>query len=347
MATNATENARTRDEYTVGWVTALPTEQVAAIAMLDQRHADLPRLPDDHNIYTLGSIGSHNVVVACLPKGRTGPPSAAFVAMDMVKAFPSIRIPLLVGIGGGIPANKIRLGDVVVGVPGGAHPGVIKWDKGKAIDGGGFERTGSLDKAPASLLTALSKLEAEHRLQGSEIPIYLKEAESKFPRLAGNLLRSPELVDILFKKGYSHINKPESSQENEDNVRDEEDEDGDCRFCDKSETIKRKPREMQIHYGLIASGDQVIKDASRRDRINEDLGGKVLCVETEAAGLMDRFPCMVIRGISDYADSHKNDAWQEHAAAVAAAFAKELLLYIPINEIQMERTVKDILDLGP
>jgi hypothetical protein len=55
----------------------------------------------------------------------------------------------------------------------------------------------------------------------------------------------------------------------------------------------------------------------------------VLCVEMDAAGLMDEFPCAVIRGICDYADSHKNKHWQPYAAATAAACAKELLHVIP------------------
>lgn len=45
-----------------------------------------------------------------------------------------------------------------------------------------------------------------------------------------------------------------------------------------------------------------------------------------AAGLMNSFPCLVIRGICNYSDSHKNDDWQDYAAATAAAYAKELLL---------------------
>jgi nucleoside phosphorylase len=110
--------------------------------------------------------------------------------------------------------------------------------------------------------------------------------------------------------------------------------------------VKKKPRDMCVHYGLIASGNKVIKDAGFRDKLNKDLGGDVLCVEMEAAGLMNNFPCVVIRGICDYADSHKNKAWQEHAAAAAAAFAKELLGYIQPIEINAERPVKDILDQG-
>lgn len=48
---------------------------------------------------------------------------------------------------------------------------------------------------------------------------------------------------------------------------------------------------------------------------------------------MDSFPCLVIRGICDYADSHKNKIWQPYAAAVAAAYAKELLLVIPAQRV--------------
>ncbi|KAF5856198.1 hypothetical protein ETB97_007699 [Aspergillus alliaceus] len=44
---------------------------------------------------------------------------------------------------------------------------------------------------------------------------------------------------------------------------------------------------------------------------------------------MNDFPCIVIGGICDYADSHKNKDWQGHATAVAAATTKELLSLVP------------------
>ena len=119
-----------------------------------------------------------------------------------------------------------------------------------------------------------------------------------------------------------------------------------CRLCDKSKVVKRKPRDMRIHYGLIASGNQVIKDAKTRDKLNKYLYGKVLCVEMEAAGIVTNFPCLVIRGICDYSDSHKNKNWQEYAAAVAAAFAKELLFIVQPNEVQGDRLIKDMLNEG-
>jgi nucleoside phosphorylase len=97
---------------------------------------------------------------------------------------------------------------------------------------------------------------------------------------------------------------------------------------------------MIVHYGLIASGNQVVKDAAFRDMLIKSLEGDVLCIEMEAAGLMNDFPCIVIRGICDYSDSHKNKDWQEHAAAVAAAFAKELLSVVPAQEVEQMLTIK-------
>ena len=79
-------------------------------------------------------------------------------------------------------------------------------------------------------------------------------------------------------------------------------------------------------------------DAVERDIISQALGG-VLCFEMEAAGLMNNFPCLVIRGISDYSDSHKNDGWQRYAAATAAAFAKELLNHLPAARVTQTQTI--------
>jgi nucleoside phosphorylase len=61
----------------------------------------------------------------------------------------------------------------------------------------------------------------------------------------------------------------------------------------------------------------------------------------EAAGLMDNFPCLVIRGICDYADSHKNKQWQGYAAATAAAYAKELLSMIHPSQVEETPAVID------
>src|SRR5579862_7772562 len=102
-----------------------------------------------------------------------------------------------------------------------------------------------------------------------------------------------------------------------------------CEVCDKAFLVQRPARKdftLKIHYGNIASGNEVMKHGPTRDRIAEEDG--VICFKMEAAGLMDRFQCLVIRGICDYADSHDNKIWQPYAAAMAAAAARELLGFV-------------------
>lgn len=254
------------------------------------------------------------MVIACLPKGQYGTNSASAVATRMVGTFPSIKVGILVGIGGGIPP-KVRLGDVVVGTPIDQCPGVVQWDLGKAESEGGFKRTGVLNNPPAALLTALTKLETRHEMSGPKMYQYLDEMGQKWPKLVPTYTRRDCLVDPLF--AYDN--------------------------CARESQLGG---EGHVHYGLIASGNQVIKDAGFRDNLNKSLSGNVLCVEMEAAGLMNHFPCLVIRGICDYADSEKTKDWQEYAAAVAAAYAKELLEYVQPSDVDGECPVKDMLDKG-
>jgi nucleoside phosphorylase len=109
-----------REQYTVGWFCALPTEATAAQAMLDETYPNLPSTNiHSSNIYVFGRVGNHKVVIATLPSGSYGTTSAATTAKEMLLDFPGIRFGLLVGIGGGIPNEEIdiRLGDVVVSKP--------------------------------------------------------------------------------------------------------------------------------------------------------------------------------------------------------------------------------------
>ncbi|KAM0522618.1 hypothetical protein ACHAPE_002211 [Trichoderma viride] len=206
MATNKPKielKSKSRDEYTVGWVCALPKEQTAAIAMLDESHAAVQKPANDPNSYSLGSIGEHNVVIACLPKGQTGNYSAATVATWMVSTFPRIKFGLMVGIGGCIP-SKVRLGDVVISAPTGKYSGVVQWDMGRA-ESGRFQRTGSLNNPPTLLLTALTTLESYHEMNEPKMFEYLETLKEKWPRLAPKYLRSESLKDVLFKADYDHV----------------------------------------------------------------------------------------------------------------------------------------------
>lgn len=289
--------------------------------MLRGRHKDLRTPPSDQNTYTLGSMGDHKIVIAGLPKGRVGNNSAATVATWMLNTFPNIRFGLMCGIGGGVP-DKTRLGDVVISCPRDTYPGVIQWDMGKTEDGK-FIRTGSLAPPLTALLTALAKFKADKIATRTNIRGYLKDLEN-ITDISESFLMSDSLPDVLYEPSYSHMKGD------------------DCNLCDKSKIIQRSPRKggMKIHCGLIASGNQVIKDAALRDELNKKFDNNILCIEMEAAGLMNDFPCVVIRGICDYSDSHKNEKWQDYAAATAAACAKALLMIVHASEIKELQPLK-------
>ncbi|ESZ94731.1 hypothetical protein SBOR_4893 [Sclerotinia borealis F-4128] len=316
------------DDYTVGWICALPqTELVVAGAMLDEEHPVLSAAdPGDTNVYLLGKIGSHNVVIACLPAENTGKVSAAIVAKDLLRSFKTIRFGLMVGVGGGAPScieadlnagkgsededededddedeeeveekGDIRLGDV----------------------GGEFFQTGTLNKPPSILLNAIGMLQEQCvRKGGHNLSEHLTEMVSANPGLARKFEYQGSEKDRLFKQNINHVNGKKS-----------------CKACcgpadvNLVKRVQRHNTSPVLHYGTIGSADQVMKDSMLRDLWAKEKN--IICFEMEAAGLMDTFPCIVIRGICDYADSHKNKIWQPYAAATAAAYAKELLRVIP------------------
>jgi nucleoside phosphorylase len=309
----------THRDYTVGWICALPAEMAAARGMLDQHHKPLEQDPHDENNYTLGCIGVHNVVLACLPGGVTGLTSAVAVAIRMFASFKWLRFGLMVGIGGGVPSHDhdIRLGDVVVSKPSGTFGGVIQYDFGKTVQEGRFTRTGSLNRPPDMLLTALANLQAKHLMEDLELSRKITEMVMEYPKMRTQFTHPGKQEDQLYETGYDHQGDPAT-----------------CAHCDASRLVDREVRISDapvVHYGLIASGNQVMRYSGTRDRLRKELD--ILCFDMGAAGLMDRFPCLVIRGICDYADSHMNKRWQPYAAATAAAYANELLSLIPAKQM--------------
>ncbi|KAJ9607047.1 hypothetical protein H2200_008119 [Cladophialophora chaetospira] len=317
------------EQYQVGVVCALPDEMSAAIAMLDERHQRCTVQDKlDSNNYVLGRIHEHNVVVSCLPAGAYGTVSAARVANDMLRTFPGLRFGLMVGIGGGIPnlskGLDIRLGDVVISQPDKTYGGVVQYDLRKNLGKAQFEQIGVLKPPPTILLSALATLRADHNLCDSAVPDILADTAKTHPKLLRSGYGFPdEENDALYCPQCDGSGASSS-----------------CLLCADGE-IERPTRgdhNPTFWYGVIASGNELMKNATERDRIGQEFGA--LCVEMEAAGLMNGFPCIVIRGICDYADSHKNDAWQKYAALTAAAYAKELLGYVSPEQTKLEQPVQ-------
>ena len=196
----------------------------------------------------------------------------------------------------------------------------MQYDFGKATPSG-FERTGFLNSPPTILLKAVAKLRADHIKRKCRFLKYASKLND-LPTFA----RVNTGLDILFQADYNHVGGAT------------------CEQCSRVRMVDWKPRieEAVVHYGTIVSGNQVVRDATERDGVNSELGG-ILCFEMEAAGLMNDFPCLVIRGICDYADSHKNKRWQAYAAGTAAAYAKEVLSAIPTVNVVKLRTTNEII----
>jgi nucleoside phosphorylase len=322
-------------DYTIGWICAISTEYVAAQAFLDEEHEGPKYVsPNDNNDYTLGRVGRHNILIAVLPDGECGTSSAACVARDMLHSFPNVRIGLMVGIGGGAPSPKhdIRLGDIVVSAPCDWEGGVFQYDFGKTIQNQSFQQTRFLNQPPTVLRTAVSGLKAQYERKGHQLEKAINSILKGNPRLRQKYKRPDPSTDKLYQPRVAHPPDSEASC---------------ATVCgdDPSNLILRPERTEDednpaFHYGLIASANQLMKDALVRDTLAVEKN--ILCFEMEAAGLMNHFPCLVIRGICDYSDSHKNKEWQGYAAMVAAAYTKDLLHRIPPNKVEAENRISDL-----
>ncbi|KAL2866947.1 nucleoside phosphorylase domain-containing protein [Aspergillus lucknowensis] len=317
------------EAYTVGWVCALKCEFEAARLLLDEEHKSLAQPRGDDNIYLLGRMKGHNIVIACVGMGTS---AAAHAAANLLRTFPNIRFGLTVGIGGGAPLapdtsdprKDIRLGDVVVSTAKDSHGGVVQYDKGKMMHDGTFAIASHLNKPPTILSQAVVRLQSNHVLGKGKMTRYINKI-GKLANQQDNLsdYRFPGRDrDFLFKPDYPHAGGR------------------DCSTCDVGQLharLDRKSNDPVVHYGLIGSSNTVMKSARCRDTLRSDWN--VLCFETEAAGLMDNFPCVVIRGISNYSDDHKNDDWRPYAAVVAAEYAKDLLRVIEPEQVDNIDTV--------
>lgn len=358
-------SARERKEYTVGWICAVHTELTAAKAFLDEVDKALPTSEHNDNVYALGRMGEHRVVIAILPFDEYGTVTAANAARNMLHEFPNIRIGLMVGIGGGAPtpSRDIRLGDVVVSSEASTKGGVFEYTRGKPRQDQEFEHTGSLNRPPTLLRSAVAALRSQydegHQLKET-IDIILEKKQGlresfSQPDIDGDHLYKSDVVhpqgdhraciDVCYsrRKGLAsyvwyYVRRIwtllfGASQSTSESLWLEN-------------TVERKPRASRkhnptIHYGLIGSDNWVMKDAKERDALAQK--HEILCFETEAAGLMNHFPCLVIRGICDYADSHKNKDWQGYAAMTAAAYAKDLLSNVVPSRLEKEKKIDEAL----
>ncbi|KAF1952675.1 ankyrin repeat domain-containing protein [Byssothecium circinans] len=251
--------------------------------MLDEEHENAIREvgDNDENVYCMGSVAGHNVVIVCLPAGHIGTNPAAAVATQMRTAFKGIRFGLMVGIGGGVPSAEadIRLGDVVVSQPQWNFGGVVQYDFGRTTPNG-LERVGSLNSPPQILLSAVSTVQANAIMRKSTLSEHLSTLERipTFQRLRAG-------PDVLFEAAYNHEHGA---------------------TCDQCSVESRQPRperesgaEVTVHYGTIASGNQVMKDAAERDRWQSHAAGTAAAYAKELLSVIPAAEVMNTRRAED------------------------------------------------
>ncbi|KAM6540333.1 hypothetical protein FALCPG4_002051 [Fusarium falciforme] len=308
-----------RDEFEVAIICALPLEYDAVSYAFDEfwdqdgdRHG---RAPNDPNTYTTGRIGKFNAVLALL--SRMGKTNAASTAASIAMSFSGLRMALLVGVCGAAPRNKdeeILLGDVDI------SSRVIEYDFGRQYPDNRLEqRTISfLQKLQADVSKTKRRgkydypgtsedtlFETTHRHKHHGLPsCACRDCFNDSDPVCEKAINSP-CVDLGCNNG------PVVARER---LRVKQQAEQDC------EAIAQYPA---VHIGLVASGDKVMKSAAERDRLSKEEG--VIAFDMEGAGVRDELPCIIIKGVCDYADSHKNKKWRPFAAATAASATKALL----------------------
>ncbi|KAL4862750.1 hypothetical protein BDV12DRAFT_190178 [Aspergillus spectabilis] len=317
---------RSRDDFAIAIICALPLEAEAVEALFDETYDRLGKYYNkqqgDANAYINGRIGKHDVVLCYMPGMGKG--SAAGVASSLLVSYQGVKLALVIGICGGAPSpleyGEIFLGDVII------SDSVIEYDFGRQYPGG---RPGREIRA---LLNGLRAENARSELQ-NQAQQYLH-----FLQQTGTKWCHPGVEDILFKARYLHKHYSNASpagcscfgSDSPDQIC-EEALGRDCNElnCDQDQQVRcRKTSDgiqTSIYIGPVASADTVMKFGLHRDEIVKR--EKVIAFEMEGAGVWDNVPCIIIKGVCDYADSHKSKLWQAYAAATGASAAKAFLEY--------------------
>ncbi|QSS58082.1 hypothetical protein I7I51_07504 [Histoplasma capsulatum] len=334
---------RSRDDFAIAIICALPLEAEAVEALFDDTYDRLGKhygkQRGDANAYINGRIGRHDVVLCYLPGMGKG--NAAGVASSLRVSYSRIELALVVGICGGAPPppkyQEIFLGDVVI------SDSVIEYDFGRRYPGGFQRKTGvkdTLGRPSREIRALLNSLRAENgrREFQAQTQHYLHSLQQ-----TGTKWRHPGVNDILFKAHYLHKHYSDASpvmcsclgDDAPDQIcKDALGKDCNVLHCDQGQWIRCREVldaiQTSIYIGPVASADMVMKCGQHRDEIVQR--EKVIGFEMEGAGVWDNVPCIIIKGVCDYADSHKNKLWQAYAAATGASAAKAFLEYwMPTN----------------
>ncbi|KAJ3454422.1 hypothetical protein MRS44_018316 [Fusarium solani] len=350
-----------RDNFEVAIICALPLEYDAVSYIFDEFWDEdgdqYGRAAGDPNSYTTGRVGNYNVVLALLP--HMGKANAASAAASMRSSYGGLRLALLTGVCGAMPRSReseVLLGDVVISKT------VIQYDFGRQYPDKFIRKNtveDNLGRPNKDVRNLLATFETDRGLDWLEqrTAHLLQQLQAKIAqtRRRGKYDYPGTAKDKLFESAYRHKHHVSPSCicrdcfSDSDPVCDEALNSSCANLgCDDTHLIVRErlqakqqsehdgsdtAQQPAVHVGAVASGDTVLKSAADRERQSREAG--VIAFEMEGAGVWDEVPCIVVKGVCDYADSHKHKGWQNFAAATAASASKAILeRYIRTDKAQ-------------
>ncbi|CCF37257.1 pfs domain-containing protein [Colletotrichum higginsianum] len=354
---------RRREDFRIAVLCALQLEYNAATLAFDEFFDEegdkFGRARGDPNTYTTGRIGKYNVVMALLPSMGTTTSAAAMASFR--SSYTELKLAILVGICGGVPSpgteREILLGDVIISKT------VVQYDFGRQLPHQ-FKPKDTLDdnlgRPKKDIRSLLSKLETERasdflQRRTNEILTQIQQAAAQAGRKRTRYPYPGAAQDRLFSPDYLHRHHDDADCGCDDTWVCDMAPDASCieLECDVAQLVPRerlevkkqhdregdaaKAQEPDIFIGRVGSGNTVMKSGAHRDSIAQK--HDLIAFEMEAAGAWDEVPCVVVKGVCDYADSHKNKKWQTFAAATAASTMKALLeQYIQTDSPEGPRT---------
>jgi nucleoside phosphorylase len=330
------------DEFEIAIICALPLEADAVENLFDEIYDQFSwkyqTAPGDDNTYTNGKMGPHNVVLCHLP--GIGKANSAAAAATIPVSYRNIKLALLVGICGAIPflpgKAEVMLGDIVI------SNAVVQYDFGRQYPYG-FRPKSDVKETLGRPTLKIRRFLAE--LGGRKAKVELQDRICQYLQSmqARGECQYPGIThDVLFGGSFQHKHYSHDAtnrcicfdrHSTGDSVCDKAQEEDCASLGCEGSIIKRKRQtaidgfKPLVHIGTIASADTVLKSGLHRDSLAAKEG--VIAFEMEAAGIWDILPCIVIKGVSDYADSHKNKIWQNYAASTAACCSKAFLQIWP------------------
>lgn len=342
------------EDFEIAIICALGVEY-DAVSLLVDGYWDRPndsiygKVPGDDNMYRTCHIGKANVVLVRL--SSMGKVSAARAADSLKISFGGLKLVLVVGICGGVPfpgkEQEMLLGDVAV------SNSAIQYDLGRRFPDTFAVKEGPRDnlrKLPSSIDNLVTFLQAAEVRQDAEYDaaeiLHQLQAKGtglshwKYPGASSDRLfqadfrhkhhrenPSPGVTCLCYvSPGACELSRGLSCREagclaNEELLMERR------RLKDKRQKeIQGYATDAQspsIFVGPFGSADTVLKSAEDRDRYAREHG--LVAFEMEGAGVWDVVPSIVVKGICDYADSHKNKDWQAFASLTAASVAKVIL----------------------